>query len=67
MGPLEHIIAVLTIAIEHDEIGKAELTRTLGLLGGLVFDAGDANDNAELQKFSEEIGRRFDHVINPKP
>ena len=62
MGPIEHILSVLCLAIERDEISKGELRRTLGLLGTLV-DELPGNDSEELRAMSVDLGERFEFLF----
>jgi hypothetical protein len=67
MGPLEHITFVLHVAVEKDEIGKAELMRILGMLSHVMstYDI-DRDTIPELNRLSDILAKRFEHVIHPK-
>jgi hypothetical protein len=65
MGSVEHILAVLSVAIEKDEISKGELRRYLGELSRLACTESHPRDSLALRRFNQKIGRRFEHVMYP--
>jgi hypothetical protein len=66
MHCLEHILLVTSVAVDKDEISKAELVRALGSLAGLshcyVPEQGD--EPAAIQKMNAEWHRRFEHLMH---
>jgi hypothetical protein len=65
MGSVEHILLVLSVAIEKDAISKVELRQYLGRLSSLACTDSHPNDSAALRRFNNEIGKRFQSVMYP--
>ena len=66
MHCLEHILLVTLVAVEKDEIGKAELVRVLRTLASASHDyVPDGRDElAEIVQMNEEWLRRFGHLMH---
>lgn len=64
MTALEHVLFVLSAAVEKDEISKAELRRTLGEMLTASLDY-EREDPVKMQNLSVRLGRRYRHVIYP--
>jgi hypothetical protein len=66
MHCLEHILLVTSVAVDKDEISKAELARVLGSLARLshyyVPEQGD--EPAGIQEMNAEWHRRFEHLMH---
>ncbi|MDE5446464.1 hypothetical protein GWG65_34910 [Bradyrhizobium sp. CSA207] len=66
MHCLEHILFVTSIAIEKDEISKAELSRVIGgLLRASVGYVPDGDEPQEAVELNEQVSRRFEYLIHP--
>ena len=66
MHCLEHILFVTSLAVEKDEIGKAELSRVLGgLLRASLGYVPQGEEPKEAVELSEQLGRRFEYLIHP--
>jgi HD superfamily phosphohydrolase YqeK len=64
MHCLEHILLVTSVAVEKDEISKAELVRVLGSLASLSHDyAPEGDESADIVKMNDEWHRRFGHLM----
>jgi hypothetical protein len=64
MHCLEHILLVTSVAVENDEISKAELVRVLGSLASLSHDyAPEGDEPADIVKMNDEWHRRFGHLM----
>jgi hypothetical protein len=67
MHSLEYSLFVLSIAVEKDEIGKAELARILGSLAGAShFSYVPAPGQPdEIEEISRMLGDRFESLLYP--
>ena len=66
MHCLEHILFVTSIAVEKDEISKAELSRVIGgLLRASLGYVPAGEEPKEAVELSEHLGRRFEYLIHP--
>jgi hypothetical protein len=67
MHSLEHSLFVLSIAVEKDEIGKAELARILGSLAGASHFSYQPTPGRpdEIEKISLMLGARFESLLYP--
>jgi hypothetical protein len=64
MHCLEHILLVTSVAVEKDEISKAELVRVLGNLAGLSTNyVPERDEPADVVKMNDEWHRRFGHLM----
>jgi hypothetical protein len=66
MHCLEHILLVTSVAVDKDEISKAELVRVLASLASLshnyVPERGD--EPTAIQQMNAEWHRRFEHLMH---
>ena len=67
MHSLEHSLFVLSIAVDKDEIGKAELVRILASLAGASHASYHPipGQPDEIEKISTMLGNRFEYLIHP--
>jgi hypothetical protein len=65
---LEHILLATSVAVEKDEISKAELVRVLRHLAGASHDyiPDDPNEDS-LRDMNDEWHRRFGNLMHSKP
>ena len=65
MHCLENILLVTSVAVEKDEISKAELVRVLRHLASTSHDyVPDGRDESpEIVQMNEEWHRRFGHLL----
>ena len=77
MHCLEHILLVTSVAVEKDEISKAELVRVLETLAAASHDYepipfkyrgpdGERNRDEMLEPMNKEWHRRFEHLMIEK-
>jgi hypothetical protein len=65
MTRLEAIVYTLSVAVEKDEIGKAELIRVLRELVGFVADREPEGDTSDaLTAFQKDFDQRFGHIMH---
>jgi len=64
MHCLEHILFVTSVAVDKDEISKAELVRLLGELAGIShYYTPEGEEAKEIIALNNEWHRRFDHLM----
>jgi len=65
MHCLEHILLVTSVAVEKDEISKAELARMLKSLASASHGYVPAGEEpADILKMNDEWYRRFGHLMH---
>jgi hypothetical protein len=67
MHGLEHVLFVAALALEKDEIGKAELVRELRNLAGWSGNYIPENGEEPLPvlELNREWSTRFEHILHP--
>jgi hypothetical protein len=66
MHCLEHILLMASVAVERDEISKAELVRSLRFLASESHDYSNpyGKESVEIVKMNEDWLRRFEHLMH---
>ena len=68
MSCLEFILLTTSVAVQNDEISKAELVRVLGKLAGLSHGYEPrGGEPPEIIAMHDEWHRRFGALMVPKP
>lgn len=64
MHALEHILLITSVAVEADEISKAELVRTLKALAA-ASHSYVSDETPEIREMSEVWFYRYGHLMHP--
>jgi hypothetical protein len=72
MHCLEHILLVTSVAVDRDEISKAELVRVLCSLASMSHDLyvpvngleGGGSTASSIEKLNDQWHRRFEHLMH---
>jgi hypothetical protein len=67
MSILEYILYTTSVAVEKDEISKADLIRVLHKLVSVAdfyAEGRDEGSNKQLLEFHHNFGQRFGHVMH---
>ncbi len=66
MHYLEQALLVTTIAVKHDEIGKAELVRRLqAMLSASMNYLPEGDEQKEFALQVDQWGKHIDHIMYP--